>query len=57
MKSNVISILQTATIREAAALFVTHYIGLLPIVDEQRQLKTSKRTKSTIKLVKLPMKI
>jgi CBS-domain-containing membrane protein len=38
MKSNVISILQTATIREAAVLFVTHHIGLLPVVDEQRKL-------------------
>ncbi|MGE5378490.1 MAG: CBS domain-containing protein [Bacteroidota bacterium] len=57
MKSNVISILQTATIREAAVLFVTHHIGLLPIVDEQRRLKTSKRTRSTINFVKFPMKI
>jgi CBS-domain-containing membrane protein len=38
MKPNVISILETATIREAAVLFVNHHIGLLPVVDKQRQL-------------------
>jgi len=33
MKRNVISIPETATIREAAALFAKKHIGLLPIVD------------------------
>ena len=34
MKRNVISIRASATIREAAAIFVKHHIGLLPVVDE-----------------------
>lgn len=34
MKRNVISIHETSTIREAAALFVKKHIGLLPIVDK-----------------------
>ena len=38
MKRNVISILETSTIREAAALFVNHHIGVLPIVDQERRL-------------------
>jgi CBS domain-containing protein len=38
MKRNVISIPETATIREAAALFVKHHIGLLPIVDHETKL-------------------
>jgi CBS domain-containing protein len=38
MKRNVISIPETATIREAAALFVKHHIGLLPIVDREKKL-------------------
>lgn len=33
MKTNVISIPVTATIREAAAIFVRKHIGLLPVVD------------------------
>lgn len=38
MKRNVISIPETATIREAAAVFVKHHIGLLPIVDQEKKL-------------------
>lgn len=38
MKRNVISIPETSTIREAAAVFVKHHIGLLPIVDKQKKL-------------------
>jgi CBS domain-containing protein len=38
MKRNVISIPETATIREAAALFVKYHIGLLPIVDHETKL-------------------
>lgn len=35
MKRNVYSIPATATIRQAAALFVDRHIGLLPVVDDQ----------------------
>ena len=38
MKRNVISISETATVREAAAVFVEHHIGLLPIVDQEKKL-------------------
>jgi CBS domain-containing protein len=38
MKTNVFSIPATETIREAAAIFVAHHIGLLPVVDEQGRL-------------------
>jgi CBS domain-containing protein len=38
MKRNVISISETATVREAAAVFVKHHIGLLPIVDQEKKL-------------------
>lgn len=38
MKRNVISIPDTATIREAAAVFVRHHIGLLPIVKAHAKL-------------------
>jgi CBS domain-containing protein len=34
MKSHVVSIPITATIREAAAIFVKRHIGLLPVVDK-----------------------
>lgn len=37
MKRNVISIQASATIREAAAIFVKHHIGLLPVVDEDNK--------------------
>jgi CBS-domain-containing membrane protein len=38
MKRNVVSISDTATIREAAAMLVKHHVGLLPIVDPNRKL-------------------
>jgi CBS-domain-containing membrane protein len=38
MKRNVVSIRETSTIREAAAVFVNHHIGLLPIVDKENRL-------------------
>jgi CBS domain-containing protein len=38
MKRNVISIPQTSTIREAAAVLVKHHIGLLPIVGKNKKL-------------------
>src|SRR5215207_4171981 len=38
MKRNVVSIPVTSTIREAAAVFVKHHIGLLPIVDTDNKL-------------------
>lgn len=38
MKRNVISIPETSTIREAAAIFAEKHIGLLPIVDEDGRL-------------------
>lgn len=38
MKRNVVSISETSTIREAAAVFVKHHIGLLPIVDKDKKL-------------------
>jgi CBS domain-containing protein len=34
MKRNVISIRETATVREAAAIFAKKHVGLLPIVDQ-----------------------
>jgi CBS domain-containing protein len=38
MKRNVISIPETATIREAAAVLVKHHIGLLPVVGKNKKL-------------------
>lgn len=38
MKRNVISIPDTATVREAAAVFAKEHVGLLPIVDQQNKL-------------------
>ena len=38
MKHNVVSILETSTVREAAAVFVKEHVGLLPIVDEKKKL-------------------
>lgn len=38
MKRNVISIPDTSTIREAAAIIVNKHIGLLPIVDGENKL-------------------
>jgi CBS domain-containing protein len=38
MKRNVFSILKTSTIRQAAAVFVKHHIGLLPIVETDNKL-------------------
>lgn len=38
MKRNVISIRETATVREAAAVFVKEHVGLLPIVNEKNKL-------------------
>lgn len=37
MKRNVISIRETAAVREAAAVFAKEHVGLLPIVDEQNR--------------------
>jgi len=37
MKRNVVSIPATATIREAAAVFVKRHIGLLPVVDQDNK--------------------
>jgi CBS domain-containing protein len=38
MKRNIISIKETATVREAAAVFAKEHVGLLPIVDQQNKL-------------------
>jgi CBS domain-containing protein len=38
MKRNVISISETATVREAAAIVAEKHIGLLPIVDNDMQV-------------------
>lgn len=38
MKRNVISIRETATVREAAAIFAKEHVGLLPIVDRNNKL-------------------
>lgn len=38
MKRNVISIPETASIREAALVFVKHHVGLLPIVASDNRL-------------------
>lgn len=37
MKRNVVSIHATATVREAAAIFVKKHIGLLPVVDDDNK--------------------
>lgn len=37
MKKNVFSIKSNTTIREAAALIVSHHVGLLPIVDQNNK--------------------
>jgi CBS domain-containing protein len=38
MKRNVVSIPETATIREAASVFVKNHVGVLPVVDEHKKL-------------------
>jgi CBS domain-containing protein len=38
MKRKVVSIAETATIREAASMFVTHHVGLLPVVKEDMRV-------------------
>jgi CBS domain-containing protein len=38
MKRHVVSIPETSTIREAAAVLVKHHIGLLPIVGQNKKL-------------------
>ena len=38
MKRNVVSIPETSTIREAAAVFVKEHVGLLPIIDQDNKL-------------------
>src|SRR5919106_4244071 len=38
MKRNVVSISETFTIREAAAVFVKEHVGLLPIIDAENNL-------------------
>jgi CBS domain-containing protein len=38
MKRNVVSLSETATVREAALVFVSHHVGLLPIVGESKKL-------------------
>jgi len=38
MKRHVVSIPETSTIREAAAVLVKHHIGLLPIVGKNKKL-------------------
>ena len=38
MKRNVVSISETATILEAAALMSARHIGLLPVIDQQNKL-------------------
>ena len=38
MKRNVVSITETASVREAAAVFVKKHIGLLPVVDQNNKL-------------------
>ena len=38
MKRDVVSILETSTVREAAAIFVKEHVGLLPIVDQNNKL-------------------
>ena len=37
MKRNVVSIHETETVREAAAIFVKNHIGLLPVVDDDNK--------------------
>jgi CBS domain-containing protein len=38
MKRNVVSIPETSTVREAAAVFVKHHVGLLPVIDQNNRL-------------------
>ncbi len=37
MKRNVVSILASTTLGEAAAIFIERHVGLLPVLDEQRR--------------------
>lgn len=37
MKRNVVSINETETVREAAAIFVKKHVGLLPVVDSENR--------------------
>ena len=37
MKRNVVSIPETSTIREAAAVFVKNHVGLLPVLDKNEK--------------------
>jgi CBS domain-containing protein len=38
MKRNVVSIPETSTIRDAAAVFVKHHVGLLPVIDQNNKI-------------------
>ena len=38
MKRNVISIPETATVREAAAIFAKKHIGLLPVINDEKKV-------------------
>ena len=38
MKRSVVSIAETSTIREAAAVFVRYHVGLLPVIDGENRL-------------------
>lgn len=50
MKQNVVSISNTATIREAAILFHKNHVGVLPVVDEQNRLKGVMRLQDLLSL-------
>lgn len=51
MKRQVFSVSAAATIEEAAALFVTHHVGTLPVVDDSQQLVGILHVHDLLKLV------
>ena len=51
MKRNVVSIPATATIGEAAVIFVQNHIGTLPVVDSDRKLVGILHMRDLLKLI------
>ena len=51
MKQNVVSLHPSATIGEAARLFVQHHVGTLPVVDDDRRLIGILHLRDLIQLV------
>jgi len=51
MKSNAVSIVVSASIQEAAQLFVQHHIGTLPVLDDSDRLVGILHMRDLLKLV------